>query len=256
MKKQALFAFLLVIIIGCSKTETGDLDDPDTRILIEGYVYAGERVTNVRVSRIHSGGSHVPVKISDAEVMLNQGDFQMQLQADSANPGSYHQSPSVYYLLNDSQRVYLKAKVSGRLYTASVTFPEKITGLEISDTLLYPLPGVAGDTLAYLSWNPVGGAATYCIFIRNISAHYGPLSQVSGYTSVFHRPVFTHSAVLSSADFSFAGKFDIYVTAVQNDYAAMYNTGTGAMDGTWTNIENGSGIFTGFNGDAVSVTVQ
>ena len=139
-------------------------------------------------------------------------------------------------------------------------FPQQISGLEISNSYIGLLPEDISTTIATISWSPLAGAAGYCIFVRN-TADY-PALQISNalynsQQSHFSKINYETSINLKSTDFAYIGNYDIYVTAIGSEYWAMYNGyGLNNLISAPSNIENGWGVFTAFNGQAVSVTVQ
>src|SRR5690606_26877113 len=139
-------------------------------------------------------------------------------------------------------------------------FPPKISGLEISTTDIELLPGDGNTTVATISWNLIPGASGYCIFARS-QAQY-PVIQLNNTLydaqhSLFSKIHYENVINLKTTDFAYVGNYDIYVTAIGSEFMAMYNGyGLSNLITAPSNIENGWGVFTAFNGQSVSVTVH
>lgn len=256
--EKKYFLLYLVLIIGtmaCTKNNPTENQYPSAKIVIEGYIYANEPVRDFRISRINSSGSSDLIPINNAEVFITQGINQIPLLPVYADSGIYAQADSLTYLLNDSDTVQLHVQVDDNTCSATVIFPEKITGLEISTTQIYASSANSTDTVATLTWNPIPNSVGYAIIIRNITSKYGPMNPGEQIESVFEHPVQSTAVYFLRSDFPFSGDFEIYVSAITPAYAEMYDRSSNTVIETSNIIQNGWGIFTAFNGVSIPVSV-
>jgi hypothetical protein len=134
--------------------------------------------------------------------------------------------------------------------------PAQITGLSISDTLIYINPGDEDNVLAVLSWDPIDNSR-YVLSIRNV----GEDAEMIGFLEFEEQnnPFLTlsdqHKVELKGGHFPHYGRYEIYVSAISPEYELFYNQFTGLANAP-SNISGGLGIFTAFNGAAVKVHVQ
>lgn len=254
--KLGIFIFTISLLAGCTKDDEIKIDPLSDKIVVEAYVYANEPAHQIHIAKVNNSGTADLIPIGDATVILTQGEHEIVLSDSTQNAGIYTQADSSAYVFTDSAVVHLKVKRGDKTYTSHSTFPGAISGLQISNTAIATIPGNSAQTVATLSWDPVNDAAGYCLFIRNVTSNYGPIEQTKPEPSAFHKVFYTPSVELKSTDFSFTGNFEIYVTAITDAYAAVYSENTNSMTDGASNIENGWGIFTAFNGSAVEVSVE
>lgn len=260
MKLKFIIFLLSILFIStsCSKDDGMIDDEISSKILVEGYVFANEPI-NIKVSALAVGGSQVSKPIDYADVRISQNGLEFVIPQIDTLPGSYHR-PMPTPALSDTGLIKLEIRHSGNVYTSQTRFPAKISNLQISDSLIHVIPGNTVNTVATLTWNGVEDAFGYCLFIRNTNAYATPIANNNGYDSSsnpFAQVNGETTIALKSTDFKYTGTYDIYVTAVGSEYAMMYSgQGTNNLISAPSNIQNGWGVFTAFNGDAVTVTVE
>lgn len=252
-----LLAPIFLLLLSCQKADEV-ANHLESKILVEGYVFANEAVV-IRVASVNENGLSVSSPANNAEVKLKQGNVEITFAESDTLPGKYYQlNPNL--LLAETGLIELSVNYNGHSHNSQTHFPPQISGLEISTTTIELLPEDANTTIATISWNALESAAGYCIFVRNAeeypglqitNAHYD--SQQSRFSRVNHET----SINLKSTDFAYIGNYEIYVTAIGSEYLAMYNGyGLNNLISAPSNIENGWGVFTAFNGQAVSVSVE
>jgi hypothetical protein len=250
-----LYAGFALILSACDEDDTNDSNDLSNKIVVEAYVYADEPITHVRISKIHDGGSALPVPVNEANVKVKQGTEEFQLMQVDTTPGLYVQADN-FASLNGVDDVSLRISYDGRLYTSEATMPQKITGLNITDTLIHVTPGSEETVLSVLSWNPQENVQ-YALSIRNLDPNAEPIEFLN--QDIQNNPFYEisqgHSIELKGGHFRHYGVYQIYVTVVSPEYQMFYNQFSG-MSNAPTNIAGGLGIFTAFNGDAVTIEVQ
>lgn len=257
INSSIFFVLAFTLFSSCQKGEE-DVNQLESKILVQGYVFANEPVI-LRAASLNENGLSVSSPAENAQMALNQGNLQIPFVESDSIPGMYFQLDQSI-LLADTGIVLLSVNYKGHLHNSQTTFPPQISGLEISNTNIELLPEEINTTIATLSWSPLPDATGYCIFLRNMADYPALQTNNTLYIpqqSHFSRINFETSINLKSTDFAYIGNFDIYVTAIGSEYMAMYNGyGLNNLISAPSNIENGWGVFTAFNGQAVSVTVQ
>jgi hypothetical protein len=168
----------------------------------------------------------------------------MYIQADSTQ------------LISGYAPVELHIGHEGRQFSSQAAMPAKITGLTITDTLIYVNPGDEEDVLAVLSWNPMENVR-YVLSIRNMSenAEIIEFIEYDAQNNPFLSVSNEHQVELKGAHFRYHGRYEIYVSAISPAYELFYNQFTGLANAP-SNITGGLGIFAAFNGASVKVHVQ
>lgn len=250
-----LLAGLVITLAGCNEDDANDVNDLSNKIVVEAYVYADEPIDHVRISKIHDGGSALPVPVNVANVKIVQNGNTFQLSQVDTIPGLYVQMETEQ-LLSGQGDVTLVVEYDGRQYTSQAVMPQKITGLTITDTLITVYPGSEETVLSVLSWEPQAGAQ-YALSIRNLDSDADLIEFINQdvQSNPFYQVNTANSIELKGAHFLHYGTYQIYVTVVSPEYQMFYSQFTG-MSNAPSNIIGGLGIFTAFNGDAVTVQVQ
>ena len=250
-------ALIFSLLLSCQKADE-EANQLESKILVEGYVFANEPVV-IRVASVNENGLSVSTPAKNAEVKLIQGYLEIPFAESDTLPGTYYQI-NANTILADTGLIRLSVNYKGHMHNSQTIFPQQISGLEISNSYIELLPEEISTTIATLSWSPLAGAAGYCIFVRNTADYPAIQTNNSLYISQqshFSKINYQTSINLKSTDFAYIGNYDIYVTAIGSEYWAMYNGyGLNNLISAPSNIENGWGVFTAFNGQAVSVTVQ
>lgn len=248
---------LSAFLLGCEQDDSNDLLNIDKLLIVEGYVYAGEPIKHIKLSKIHSGGSHVPVPVHNAEVRVKQGDFSFHLVANDSIPGLYQQEDLDNELPVNHGNLDLEVKYGDQTYIASTAMPPVMQGLSASEDYIQLNQSSSDEVLSHLTWGDVHDGP-YCIFIRNIgdllpTGHEASTPAENPFLQLVH----TNSAQLKAAHFNHYGTYEIYVTAVNAEYVDLFNAGARlTMTAAPSNISNGLGVFTAFNGQAVTITVE
>ena len=258
IKFPILLLSVICILTSCSKDDTMSGNDISSKILVEGYIFANEPI-EIKVSSLDVYGSSVSKPLSYAQVIISQNGLELVIPHNDSLPGTYELSNPTL-TASDSGLIKLEIRNDENIYIAQTRFPPKISNLQISDSIIEINPGSANSIVATLNFNGVPEAFGYCLFIRNRNGYAMPVGINGGYES--SESPFSHvnsntTIALRSSDFKYTGTYDIYVTAVGGEYAMMYSgIGTNNLIGAPSNIQNGWGVFTAFNGEAVTVTVQ
>lgn len=260
LKFNSLLGLMLVspFLGGCDQDDSNTmLNNIDKLLVVEGYVYAGEPIKHIKLSKIHSGGSYIPVPVHNAEVRVMQGDFTFHLMAHDSILGMYQQEGNDNELPVNYGNLDLEVKYGEQTFTSRTAMPPMMHGLAASENYILLNQSSSTAVLSHLTWDDIHDGP-YCIFIRNMD-DLQPTEQEASSSSEnpFLQVVHTNSAQLKAAHFSHYGTYEIYVSAVNAEYADLYNAGSRlTMTAAPSNINNGFGVFTAFNGQAITITVE
>ena len=112
-----IFAFLLSLS-SCTERIEIELDTTYERLVVEGHITSDTTTHWVRLTRSKDYYSSNPVStISNAEVMLDDGNQSLQLIENPEKPG-YYETPGQY------------SGIPGTIYTLEIKLPEKIGGTD------------------------------------------------------------------------------------------------------------------------------
>ena len=254
------FMAVLALVASCTKDEYNEDNDLNKRLVVEAYVYANEPVNHVKVSKVHNEGQANPLPLSTAQVWVRKDSILFQLVPHPQEAGMYIQEDTNIVPSGLEGPVELSITYDGHEHFSTTNMPAQIQGLTISSDIIDVVPGDTTSVVATISWNEMENASGYCIFIRNIGENAQP---ISGYApDVSNKNPFVivnHSTQieLNGADFSHFGTYEVYVTAVNREYVEIYdNPSDGNLNATPTNIDDGWGVFTAFNGQTLTFTVQ
>lgn len=257
LNKTISIALAFALVTACAKNDDGDVNDLSTKIVVEGYVFANEPLEGIHISRVSSSGNAKLIPVTNADVEIEQNGIRVQLTDSTGNSGIYTPETSANYYSVDTSKIKLHVLADKKSYISQAVFLPRITDLAITNSQINIIAGNSTQTVASLSWSPVPNAAGYCIFMRNLSENVLPIIDAKMESSAFHRILYSTSIDLKSTDFTNTGTYDLYVTAINQEYANIYeSTDANYLINGTSNIENGWGIFTAFNGMAVSVSVQ
>ncbi len=267
MKKFLILSLILLFGFSCNQT-----DETDPKFVIEGFIYAGEPVNDIKVKEqigIDKPDS-IDRLISDAEVILIKTDKSYQLQYDE---GTYKYFGSDL-IVEPDDLFRLEVTVGNRMAYAETRVPEATKGLTISDTELI-VPEII------LSFGLIEKLSELFFTARLTTSWDNPTDElhfiaiepvVNVYDSIFPSR-FPQEARDFLAEFKFAPQalevdtfniigiaFETYgrhrakVYRVNQEYADLFdNPEQDSRDLTSppTNVNNGFGIFSAFASDSV-----
>ena len=250
--------FLFVLLTACADDEYNEENDLSKKLVVEAYVYANEPIDHVKISRVHDQGQAARVPLSTANVHVAQNGNEYQLIPHPQEAGLYIQEDTSITPAAEGP-LELKITHEGMTHISATEMPTQIQGLEISSQVVDVVPGDTSSVVATISWQSVENAPGYCIFIRNIGEDATPISNYTENTGQNPFVIVNHSTQveLKGAHFSHFGTYEIYVTAVNQEYIDVYsNPSETNLSTAPTNIQNGWGVFTAFNGQTLTFTVQ
>jgi len=249
---------MALCLTACSTDDNADTNDLSNKIVVEAYVYANERIDHVKISKIHTEGLADAIPVEGAGVQVTQGNNVFLLYQSDTIPGLYQQAITDSLFPNGNENLHLQIYTQNNNYNAHCYMPMLVTGLTISNSNIQIIPGDESQTVATLTWDAMPAGTSFAIFVRHIPSEpdhvefYAPDQDDNPFLDIVH----TNMVELKSAHFRYYGSYQLYVTAVSQEYEVFYDQPSAGMANAAGNIENGWGIFTAFYGSTVNVSVQ
>lgn len=249
---------MLAFTIGCTSDDSSDDVSLKEQLMVEAYIYANSPVDHVKVARINDRGGADLIPVNDANIKISQGNFSANLQLKSEASGIYEISdPEVIF--SGMEPLLLEINYNGKSYTATTNFPPAIENLTITNDNVN-ITDAENDqvVLTTLSWtNPID-SQTYCVFARGIDSDTTTAYPIE---PSFDTPLFglhTGTSVdLYKDHFTYIGSYQLYVSAVNEEYIQMYTANSEPeLRGAPSNIQGAWGVFTAFNGQSVNISVE
>lgn len=264
MKGRLNLLILAVVagaILSCSKDDYVEENDLSKKLVVEAYVYADEPITHVKVSKVHNEGEAFPIPLSTANITISQGSNSFSLSPHPTEAGMYIQNDTSNLIEGTFEDISLNINDNGQSHVSTTVMPKKVENINVSNYLIDILPGDTSQVVAVVSWDEIEETSGYCVFIRTIDDDAKPIStypSLSDNRNPFLIVNENNSVELKSAHFSHFGEYEIYVTAVNKEYLSIYTNNSDASLGSHapSNIQNGWGVFTAFNGESLTITVQ
>lgn len=266
MKNSPLFIFLIALsFFSCRDRETvlAKID----AIVVEGYLYANQPVTNFKVSNTISVASEnkEQTPIPDAQVTITSNGNSFVLQPSSVE-GIYENKD----LIPESGKTYeLEVIFEGDTVTAITAVPYPPQNLKSSETeiAIEKVEDRANVNFSDLpepieiSWED-GNSNYYLVSITNIEEDpelVNELFGTQGLPVISQEPEITTSFIIDSFQFfTHYGRYEVAVYRVNLEYVTLYesvDTGQGALTEIKTNVEGGLGIFTGVGSAKIEMNV-
>jgi hypothetical protein len=225
--------------------------------MVEAYVFADEPVNHVKIARVHSEGAAEMIPVENATVSISQGDKFATLELRDGSSGIYG-IPNPNITFSGSEVLNLEIAYKGKIYRASTTFPAALESASLSNEVVQATGAENGIPLTTFSWTDPHPERTYCIFTRGISADsLGFTALQTSQNSPLFNLNYDNAVNLHADHFTHLGSYQLYVSAVNEEYTQMYYGGNSPdLRGAPTNIHGAWGVFTAFNGLSVDITVE
>ncbi len=274
MRSIASIIISLTLFTTPSCTDEG-LDPTTTDVvIIEGYLYAGQGIQDIKVSQLipFITDEEETFEIADASVMIETQGQQYLLTHDPEAPGTYYYE---YYEgadleIVEGQTYRLSLEYFGKMITAASTVPSSPTGMEISTSEVEIAPILSFEDIfdrpsieaIEIYWdNPTGDY--YYVLVENIEVNPQDINQLDlgdGRNFSFVTEP-TNLDVHNIRPFSLSqyGSYRVVLFQVGQEYVNLYETAeqdSRNLTEPISNVENGLGIFTSFNSDTVYFEVK
>lgn len=250
---------LVLLFARCSSDPFSPGSDP--RLVVQAYLYAGEPVTSVRITSTLPLGAtdSIAPPINDAEVVLTRGGERFALVATPGGSGYYHY-PGGDLSIAGGDVFDLEVTARGVTATARTVVPSQPSAVALSATELR-VDGYWATEPVVVRWpNPERG--WYFITHRNADADPEPIfdgTVVLRPGLIVSEPTAADSAVISVYSLRHYGRYEVTLYHVNEEYVQLYMSleqDTRDLNEPVTNIGNGIGIFTAFNGISGSFTIS
>ncbi|MGB6034715.1 MAG: hypothetical protein WBG42_00505 [Cryomorphaceae bacterium] len=250
--------FLLGFTTGCTSDDSSDDVSLKEQLMVEAYVYANSPVDHVKIARINDGGGADLIPVNDANIKISQGSISANLILRSEANGIYEISdPEVVF--SGTESLVLEITYNGKSYTATTNFPSPIENLTLTDGNVN-ITDAENDqvVLTTLSWSDPKDSQTYCVFARGVDSDTTTAYPIQ---PSFDTPLFglhTGTSIdLYKDHFTYIGSYQLYVSAVNDEYMQMYAASSEPeLRGAPSNIQGAWGVFTAFNGQSVNISVE
>jgi len=275
MKKLVILTLAIpVFLSSCFDTELVFEDQFEP--VIQAYLFKNQPVEGVRITSMYSFGTDTTIggqNISDALVILQQGDNTWQLEHNDDDSGSYFLNEAISMVAGDTFR--LAATIGDDVYSAFTVVPDDPPVVTMStDTIMIDrvvdmmdfrdmeMP----DPVEFTWDNP--DARYFFIRVQNIESYEDnimpdppddmPFKHDGFNFQMDSRPINDSVYELTPRELTHYGTHQIIIYSVNEEYVALYNTqeqDSHELNEPFTNIEEGLGIFTAFTSDTLYLEV-
>ncbi|MBM3298349.1 MAG: DUF4249 family protein [Deltaproteobacteria bacterium] len=253
---------LMSVILGLTSCSEGSPVEPTTElVVVRGYLYAGEPVTDIQLTKtisLSSVDSTAP-PVNDASVDLIKEGRTYRLVLTPGDSGYYHY-PGNDLEVKEGDRFDINVRYGGRTATATTSVPPPPDSVTLSsETLVIPATTDFGffrpDTnRLVIQWsNPTG--SLYYVVVENIETNpepivigIGPLERARG--RFISPPTSSNSYMINILSLTHYGRHRVKVYRINEEYADLYRSrqqDSRDLNEPLTNITNGLGVFSAFN---------
>lgn len=250
MRRIIVWVVAGLAVTGCQADPFSPV--PDGRFVIQAYLYAGEPVTDVRITAVLPLGAtdSVAPPINDAQVTLAKEGIRYHLVPTPGDSGYYHY-PGEDLTVAVGDTFDLEVTVGGVLATSRTSVPPPPESVRLSGTELRVDGFFAAESVVVRWENP--DRAWYFITHRNVEDSPEPIFDgtiVIRPGLIVSEPTAADSAVISRLSLRHLGRYEVRVHRVSAEYERLYMSrrqDTRDLNEPATNITNGLGIFTAFS---------
>lgn len=273
MKKTLIYLLFILIISQACTDETVEIPFTNT-IVVAGYLYAGEPVSNIKITRLipFNADSTEVFYINDAEIDIIHQDISYRLALSEGDSGYYHY-PGEELQIIAGERYEFRMNYYNQEITAQTIVPDKPEEISISTEEIFIEPIYEFYDMRNrnmidvdITWKNENGEYYY-LLIDNIENDPFPID-INGILDGF----------VGGKNFSFITQptqLDVYrlrgmtlqqygthrakVYKVNQAYADLYESSeqdSRNLNEPLSNINNGLGIFTSFNSNSIFFEVK
>ena len=263
--KPIIFVFLtiLVCLTGCTKDTL--LEPTEDQIVVRGYIYAGEPVSDIQITKTLPLGSEETQAppVNDASVSLVKDGTSYTLVASAGDSGYYHYAGDDLAIeYGDEVEIqvdYVGETVSGK--TIVPYPPEEVTAS--SNELVVPDEFIRGEmndsTMSLtITWKEDESSLFYVV-AECADEDPAEIATFDGGGGMGMRrfvfpPTNNNEYQIHRFSLSYYGNYVAKVYRVNQEYADLYqsrNQDSRDLNEPLTNIENGLGVFSAFASQAV-----
>jgi len=238
----------LYIILAFSLFSCAALEEPQSSLVVEAYIYENKPVENIKVTLVNPINSELAeMPVSGAEVRIVSNNIGYQL-TESNVPGFYNLENNL--VIENGSTYMLSVKYEDIEMEGQTTIPPKVGSLSSNkDTLLLNEP----DQFLRINWEN----ENELWFLGVISANNADRSEFP-FNGFFSVPTQETNLKITPNDVQNEGKQDFILYGITKEYESLYRISTSAIGSSNAgNMTNGFGIFAGFSSDTLSfVAIQ
>lgn len=267
MKRLFIVLTILAFLTGCDEEET-TIPYQET-LIVEGYLYAGEPVTSVRLSRLIplTGDVEEDYSVNDAHVEIFHGETGYSLVLSTGDSGYYHY-PGDDLIIEENQTYRLRIEYNDEVVESETTVPQppdsmKLSLEEVRVEPIYDFQDMRDRELEdiILEWyNP--DASYYYVVIENIEINPDPVDvnwimddfPIRRPFRMITVPTRDNFYVIRGMILEQYGTHKVTLFKVNKEYADLYESSvqdSRYLNEPLNNIKNGLGIFTSFNSNVL-----
>jgi hypothetical protein len=273
----------MAICAGCS--EKSPFIPESNLVVIQGYLYGNEPIKDIRVTSTLRLGSvdTIAPPVKDAQVQLIKNGLCYLLDPLFWKPGYYRYSegttqecPVCNLKVEPGDTFKIEVVYFGKVAYAQTIVPLPPQGIALSQDTIFVAAGsapsyndikeeglFADDSVVALtvSWQDDGNSMYY-VALENKESFAQPI----GPDYPFAKPGRYNSAPLTGDHFSIGmknithfGRYQIKVYRLNQEYAELYltrNQDSRDLNEPLSNVNNGLGVFTAFNGTSIDFRIE
>jgi len=259
-------AGFLLIFTSCEQDNINvDTDIP----VVEAYLIPGKPINQVKLTKLvpylSDDTDYEGEEINDAEITIINNGMRYELIPFPGDSGYYYYFDTEM-LINENEIYDIEFQYNSKTVSANTLVPEKPTNLKISQDLFLiermeegNIPSFVNETYE-ITWDNEDGS-NYYISIDLMETEIDPVSYMitDTVTQTLSTPSVTDVYNIHSRSLRYYGNYRVVLYKVNQEYANLYestSTSSQSLTDSYTNIENGRGVFTSFNTDTLFFDVE
>ena len=270
----SIISISLLILIGC--TEDSPMSPDSDFIVVRGYLYADEPITDIQITSTLTLGSEdsTAPPINNAAVSLIKENERYELVLSAGDSGYYHyEGDDLTVKAGDEFRI--EVSYDDQLVSGTTNVPAAPQNVTISKTTLsFPdydtmwelrQQGVSMDSIRAsmtltVNWENEADALYY-IVVENIDENPVEVETQFGRGPgrFISQPMATGEYTVNAMMMTHLGRHRVKVYHVNQEYADLYQSrdqDSRDLNEPLTNIVNGLGVFSAFNSESVYFDFQ
>ena len=263
---------MLIIVTGC--TESSPLISDDDLVVVWGFVYANEPITDIKLTRTlpldaDSSSKFSTINDADVSVIVNQDRFKCDL---APGDSGYYQYLANDLTINTGDIISIEIEWQGQSIRGESIGPLPPRGLALESNIM-EIPNFS-DRQSLLDWRfsekrevvvkweEESEDDWFYVVLKNLEQNPTPIIINSTFSErmreIVFPPVQDNSFRIRLPLIEFLGLHEIRVYRVNREYVDLYESreqDTRDLNEPLTNIEGGLGVFSAFNSSKTYMTV-
>jgi len=270
MYKQILLPICITLLLFFGCTEHSPLISEEELIVVWAYLYAGEPVTSIKLTStvsLNADTTDAP-PINDAMITLIKNGQRYDCEPSSGDSGYYHYSGDEL-TIETGDEFTIEIEQNDQFVTAQTTVPEAPSNVNISSSEM-TLPDFENRESLWewresenrevtITWDNEENAFYY-VTLKNVEENPAAINswRPERLRQFVFPPISDNSYRIRMPSITHLGEHCITVFKVNQEYVDLYesrNQDSRDLNEPLTNIENGLGVFSAFNGVSICFTV-